>query len=40
MIVTQDLMGVAAARRVAEDYLRRFPTGTYVGAARALRRGP
>ena len=40
MIVTQDLMGVAAARRVAEDYLRRFPTGTYAGAARALRRGP
>jgi hypothetical protein len=40
MIVTQDLMGVAAAQRVAEDYLRRFPTGTYAGAARALRQGP
>jgi TolA-binding protein len=40
MIVTQNLMGVAAAQRVAEDYLRRFPTGTYAGAARALRRGP
>jgi len=40
MIVTQDLMGDAAAQRVAGDYLRRFPTGTYAGAARALRRGP
>jgi TolA-binding protein len=40
MIVTQDLMGVAAAQRVAEDYLRRFPTGTYAGAARALRQAP
>jgi len=40
MIVTQELMGVAAARRVASDYLRRFPTGTYAGAARALRQEP
>jgi hypothetical protein len=40
IIVTQGLMGVAAAQRVAEDYLRRFPTGTYAGAARALRQGP
>jgi len=40
MIVTQDLIGLAAARRVAEDYLRRFPTGTYAGAARALRQEP
>jgi TolA-binding protein len=40
MIVTQDLMGVAAAQKVAEDYLRRFPIGTYAGAARALRQGP
>ena len=40
MIVTQDLIGFAAAQRVAEDYLRRFPTGTYAGAARALRQGP
>jgi len=40
MIVTQELMGVAAARTVAEDYLRRFPTGTYAGAARALRQEP
>jgi FecR protein. len=40
MIVTQELMGVAAARTVADDYLRRFPAGTYAGAARALRRRP
>jgi TolA-binding protein len=40
MIVTHELMGVAAARKVAEDYLRRFPAGTYAGAARALRQGP
>jgi ferric-dicitrate binding protein FerR (iron transport regulator) len=40
MIVTQDLMGVAAAHKIAEDYLRRFPNGTYAGAARALRQGP
>jgi len=40
MIVTHELMGVAAARKVADDYLRRFPAGTYAGAARALRQGP
>ena len=40
MIVTQDLMGAATAARVADDYLRRFPSGTYAGAARALRQGP
>jgi hypothetical protein len=40
MIVTQELMGVAAAQTVADDYLRRFPAGTYAGAARALRRRP
>jgi hypothetical protein len=40
MIVTQELMGVAAAQTVADDYLRRFPAGTYSGAARALRRRP
>ena len=34
------LMGAAAARMVAEDYLHRFPTGTYAGAARALRQEP
>ena len=40
MIVTQELMGGAAARMVAEDYLHRFPSGTYAGAARALRQEP
>jgi len=27
----------AAARNVADQYLRRFPRGSYAGAARALR---
>jgi hypothetical protein len=40
MIVTQELMGNVAAQMVAQDYLRRFPTGTYAGAARALRQVP
>jgi hypothetical protein len=40
MIVTHKLMGIAAAQMVAEDYLQRFPTGTYAGAARALRHEP
>ena len=40
MIVTQELIGAAAARMVAEDYLHRFPSGTYAGAARALRQEP
>jgi hypothetical protein len=25
---------------LAEEYLRRFPNGTYAGSARALRRAP
>ena len=40
MIATSKLMGSAAARAVAQDYLLRFPTGTYAGAARALRQTP
>ena len=40
MIATQKLMGSAAARVVAQDYLARFPTGSYAGAARALRQTP
>jgi len=40
MIATQKLMGSAAARVVAQDYLTRFPTGSYAGAARALRQTP
>ncbi len=40
MTATERAEGVASARLVAEEYLRRFPTGTYAGAARALRDGP
>ena len=29
--------GAAAARNVADQYLRKFPRGSYAGAARALR---
>jgi FecR-like protein len=36
MIAVQELHGAAAARNVAEQYLRRFPRGGYAGAARAL----
>jgi len=40
MILTDELEGVASARPVAEEYLRRFPRGSYAGSARALRRVP
>jgi ferric-dicitrate binding protein FerR (iron transport regulator) len=40
MIATQKLMGSAAARAVAQEYLARFPAGAYAGAARALRQTP
>jgi TolA-binding protein len=40
MTATERAMGAPAARQVAEEYLRRFPNGTYAGAARALRDGP
>jgi ferric-dicitrate binding protein FerR (iron transport regulator) len=36
MIAVQEIHGAAAARNVAEQYLRRFPRGGYAGAARAL----
>jgi hypothetical protein len=36
MSATEKLEGLAAARNVAREYLRRFPHGTYAGAARAL----
>jgi len=32
----EEIHGAAAARNVAEQYLRRFPRGGYAGAARAL----
>ena len=38
MIAVRELSGPAAARDVAEEYVRRFPRGSYAGAARALRR--
>jgi TolA-binding protein len=37
MVVVQKLYGTVQARAVAEEYARRFPAGTYAGAARALR---
>jgi len=36
MILMKELEGAASARRVAEEYLLRFPGGTYARAARAL----
>jgi TolA-binding protein len=40
MTLTSKLGGAAQARPVAEAYLRRFPSGSYAGAARALWRAP
>jgi hypothetical protein len=40
MIATKTLTGESAARPMAEQYLRRFPGGTYAGAAQALLRAP
>jgi TolA-binding protein len=36
MIAVEELHGSAAARNIAEQYLGRFPRGSYAGAARAL----
>ena len=36
MIALRELYGIAAARPVAEVYVRRFPRGSYAGAAHAL----
>ena len=36
MTATEKLRGLEAARDIAREYLRRFPHGTYAGAARAL----
>jgi hypothetical protein len=38
MIAIREVSGPAAARDVAEEYVRRFPRGSYAGAAQALRR--
>jgi FecR protein len=37
MIALRELYGAARARDVADEYVRRFPRGSYAGAARALR---
>ncbi|HET7544544.1 MAG TPA: FecR domain-containing protein [Polyangiaceae bacterium] len=36
MVLTNELKGRAVARPIAEEYLRRFPKGSYAGAARTL----
>jgi TolA-binding protein len=38
--LVQKLEGQAAARKVAREYLQRFPNGTYARAARAIVAGP
>ncbi|HEX6765853.1 MAG TPA: hypothetical protein VF103_10260 [Polyangiaceae bacterium] len=40
MTVVQRLHGAARARPIAEEYLRRYASGTYAAAARALIRAP
>lgn len=40
MTLTDKLQGAARARPIAEDYLRRFPKGSYAGSARALLASP
>jgi hypothetical protein len=40
MILTDEARGQAAARPIADAYLRRFPNGSYAGSARALLRIP
>jgi hypothetical protein len=40
MVLTNELKGRASARPIAEEYLRRFPKGSYARAARALTSGP
>jgi hypothetical protein len=37
MVAMRDLYGVGTARGVADEYVRRFPRGSYAGAAQALR---
>ncbi len=37
MVAMRDLYGVGTARGVADEYVRRFPHGSYAGAAQALR---
>jgi hypothetical protein len=40
MILTDEREGPSAARPIADDYLKRFPGGSYAGSARALQHTP
>jgi hypothetical protein len=40
MILMNEMGGPAKARPIAEEYLLRFPGGSYAGSARALTRVP
>jgi len=40
MMLTNEVGGVAEAGRIAQEYLRRFPGGSYARSARALQRVP
>ena len=40
MTATEKVKGLSDARDIARDYLRRFPRGTYAGAARAMSAAP
>ena len=40
MTATEKLRGLSGARDIAREYLRRFPGGTYAGAARAIADAP
>jgi hypothetical protein len=38
MILTNEAGGPTQARPIAQEYLQRFPAGSYAGSARALQR--
>jgi hypothetical protein len=40
MVLSNELGGPVLARPIADEYLRRFPNGSYAGAAHELQRGP
>jgi len=40
MTLMNELNGASRARPLAEEYLRRFPGGSYAGSAQALMRAP
>lgn len=37
LVLTKELLGPESARRIADEYLRRFPNGSYAGTAQAVR---